>query len=93
MPIKTTDYDGMRQHLVDLGLKPGDDLFVQTRLFAFGHLTMGIEDIYRAIRSLIGEDATIVVPTHRYTADPDEPFDPMSTPSESAGLFEMVVGG
>lgn len=90
MPVKTTDYDTFVRHLVDLGLRPGDDIFVQGRLTSFGRMEFGVEDIYRALRSIIGDDATIIVPTYRYSLR-DQVFDRQTSPSQNCGVLSEYV--
>lgn len=91
MAVRTVGYADFIDHLHALGVQKGDDLFIQSRLFAFGRLTINVEEIYQAIREVVGERATIIVPTHRYTATADEVFDRHNTPSQDAGVLSEYV--
>lgn len=89
--MQRTTKDDLKQHLRTLGLRTGDNVWVQSRLLAFGLLEGGVEAAYAALREVVGEDGTIVVPTYRLSAPADEPYDPATSPSIDMGALSEFV--
>lgn len=90
-PIATTDEAALIDHLHALGLEPGLDLVVHTSLMAFGRLVGGPETVYRALRAVVGDEATLVVPTYTFQCSPETPYDPAVTPGHNVGVFSEYV--
>jgi aminoglycoside N3'-acetyltransferase len=91
MPMKTTDLSGLCEHLAALGIKPGTNLLVQSRLISFGQIPGGAEMVYRALRQAVGAEATIAVPTYRLHSGGDAPFDRARSPSQEVGVLSELV--
>ena len=89
--MKRTTRKDLREHLRALGLKKGDNVWVQSRLLAFGLLEGGMETVYAAFRDVIGEEGTLAVATYRWSAPADEPYDPATSPSLDLGPFSEYV--
>ena len=89
--MKQTSREDLAEHLRALGLGRGDNVWVQSRLLAFGLIEGGVETVYAAIRDVIGDEGTIVVPTYRLQAPPDEPYDPATSPSLNVGPFSEYL--
>ncbi len=85
----------MVAHLRALGLRPGTDIVVHSRLISFGLIEGGPETVYGALRDIVGPDATIEVPTYTLSfASPqagNRVFDPRHTPSEAVGALSEYV--
>lgn len=86
--LKKTNASYLREHLEQVGLKPGMDITVHSRLTAFGiidgHPPRAALD---AIRDVVGPKATIVMPTYTFGLDPSIPYDPLTTPSPNVGAL------
>lgn len=79
-----------------LGLKEGDTVYVTGNLGDFGFHesrtktgTLGAH--LQALREVIGENGTLVSPTHSFSlCNTDRVFDPLTTPSERGPLTEYL---
>jgi aminoglycoside 3-N-acetyltransferase len=91
MSLAVTTGEDLRGHLRELGLKPGDDVLVYSRLISFGELPEGVEGVFRALREVLGSQATIAVPTFRLLTDGTEGYDRKTSPSEGCGVFSEYV--
>ena len=81
--------------LAELGVRPGRPLLVHTSLRAIGAMAGGGETLLAALRSVQGEQGTVLVPTFR---DPHSPFfnasgDWESQPADTVtcGAFAEIV--
>jgi aminoglycoside 3-N-acetyltransferase len=97
LPVVTaTDLvDGFRK----LGLRAGDLVMAHSSLRSLGHVEGGAETVVSALRALLGEAGTLVVPTlsfdgnmwtHFESYDDAAPFDARSTPSRVGKITEIV---
>jgi len=91
MKLATTTQSNLEDHLTKLGLKYGDDIIVHSALINFGVIDGGVKTVYQAIRNIIGQQATIVVPTYMLGAAPNETYDPDNSPSMACGSFSEYV--
>ena len=87
MPLPETGFEDLVAHLRALGLRKGDDVVVHGHLVAFGRIEGGEATLDEALRAVIGDAATIAVPTYTFRCDPEAPFDPQATPSQGMGVF------
>jgi aminoglycoside 3-N-acetyltransferase len=81
----------MRDHVAALGLRPGTDLVVHSRLLAFGRFPDAPAAVYRVLGDAIGSEATLVVPTYTFDTSPERPYDPVRSPGTSMGSFSEYV--
>lgn len=92
------EYDGDDLHSAysTLGIQPGDMLYVTGNLGNLGFhkerdKSTALESHHHAIRSAIGNDGTMVVPTHSFSlCNTSRPFHVKTTPSETGPLTEYV---
>ncbi len=91
MPLPETSADALARHLTALGVEPGMDVVVHSRLLAFGRLPRGAETVYDTLREVLGEAATIAVPTYTFRNQSSDPFDPDRTPSVGVGVFSEYL--
>ena len=89
--MKRTSRQDLVEHLRALGLKRGGNVWVQSRLLAFGLIEGGVETVYAAIRDVIGDEGTIAVSTYRWNAPADEPYDPATSPALDVGPFSEYL--
>ncbi len=89
--MKRTTREDLRDHLRALGLGRGDNVWIQSRLLTFGFIEGGVETVYAAVRDVIGDTGTIVVPTYRLQAPPEEPYDPTVSPSLNVGPLSEFI--
>ncbi|MFC7625232.1 AAC(3) family N-acetyltransferase [Microlunatus sp. GCM10028923] len=66
--------------VLDLGVRPGGVLLVHTSFRAVRPVQDGPTGLIAALRSAVGTDGTLVMPS--WTGDDDEPFDPARTPAD-----------
>jgi aminoglycoside 3-N-acetyltransferase len=66
-----------------LGVKPGGVLLVHTSFKAVGPIEGGPLGLIRALRSALGDEGTLVMPT---MTDGESVFDPASTPTRDMGI-------
>ena len=76
----------------DLGLRPGDTVFVHSSLSSIGHVEGGADTVVDAFVDVLGSEGTLAVPTftfcHGGKADPL--FDPERDPSEMGRVTEVA---
>ena len=73
-----------------LGLAAGDRVFVHSSLSSIGRVDGGADTVVAAFRSVLGPTGTLAVPTFSWNSvqDPETPFDPAETPSETGAITE-----
>ena len=91
MSIAVTTEAALVAHLQALGIAPGTDIVVHSRLISFGQIPGGVEAVYRALRTAVGEDATIAVPTYTLRPLNGEWFDPKAEKWERLGVLSDYV--
>ena len=80
----------LRRDLHDLGLEAGDEVVVHSSLSAIGWVEGGPETVVDALRAIVGEDGTVVVPTFTASHAKSHPFDPDETPSRTGAVTETL---
>lgn len=81
----------VEETLSGLGISPGDGLLVHSALQFLGLPEGGTGMYLGAIRSLIGPEGTIAVPTFNFAFAKGEDYDPVQTPSVGMGAFSEFV--
>lgn len=56
--------EGLKRGLRELGLKEGDIVGVHSSLSSFGYVDGGADTVIDALLEVVGEEGTIVMPTH-----------------------------
>lgn len=80
----TVSRDSLIQQLLDLGVNPGGVLLVHTSFGKIRPVEGGPLGLIAALRSALGSDGTVVMPS--MTSDNDHPFDPKTTPCPNMGV-------
>lgn len=89
--MKKSARKDIRNHIESLGINRRDDVVVHSRLISFGQIDGDPpSEVYNALRDIIGEKATIAVPTYVF-AQPDVVYDREKTPSTQTGIFSEYV--
>jgi aminoglycoside 3-N-acetyltransferase len=83
--------DALEQHIRALGVERGMSIVVHSSLLAFGKLEGKAAGVLGAFRTIIGDDASIAVPTFTFSLAPGEPFDPERTPPRGMGSFAELI--
>ena len=89
--MKVTTREDLVEHLRQLGLGRGDRVMVHSGLMAFGIIDGGPQTVFEAFREVLGDEGTLVVPTYRDLAPPDEIYDPATSPSVKVGVLPEIV--
>lgn len=85
----------LAQDLRDLGVEPGRDLVAHSSLSSLGLVDGGAETVIAALRDVIGDDATLLMPTYPIQMTMLEemrsgtPFDVRETPSRMGKISEV----
>jgi len=79
--------------LGDVGIRPGDVLFVHSDISVFGKLATAnteflLGSLVRALKETVGPDGTIIMPTFTYSFCKGETYDPARTRSTVGALTE-----
>ena len=83
----------IKEGLIALGLKTGDIVMVHSSLSSFGFVEGGANTVVEALREVIGESGTLVVPTFsRYLLGKENVWDRENTPSMMGIISETVRG-
>ena len=89
--------ESLHNAFMNLGIVPGDIVLVHSDIFILGLPKEFIERkenpcivIYESIRSAIGENGTLIVPTFSYSFCKNQDFDPDHTPSD-VGTFSNCI--
>lgn len=72
------------QHLLRLGVQPGDVLLVHTAFSTVKPVEGGPAGLIVALIQAVGSDGTLVMPS--MSDDDDDPFDPTGTPCRAMGI-------
>ena len=77
-----TSFERLVQDLKALGIKEGDVLMVHSSLKSMGHVEGGAETVIAALRAVLGEEGTLMLPALTYaTSCADLYFSNLETPS------------
>lgn len=73
-----------------LGLSKGDTILVHSSYKSFGGIEGGPQTVIDAIKSILTNDGTLIVPTFNYDFCSGVPFDIKKTPSKMGIISELV---
>lgn len=90
--MHTYTIEDLQAALSRAGIEPGGVVMIHSSLFALGRPsgTAPVDlpaALFEALRELLGDDATLVVPTFTFAFCQGRLFDPQVTPSEGMGAF------
>ena len=91
MPLTVFSTENFKKHLLDLGLNKGDNVILHSRIISFGLVPGGAESFYEALIEVIGEAATVVVPTYTFQLSEIDVYDPQLTPSDNMGAVSEYI--
>ncbi|MEC9265197.1 MAG: AAC(3) family N-acetyltransferase [Pseudomonadota bacterium] len=77
----------LKANLDALGLHPGMDLAVHSRLLSFGRIPGGVETVYQALRDAVGPGGTLIFPTYTLPLTSETLYDAATTPSHGMGAL------
>ena len=88
MIVKEDIVDG----LVRVGLRSGDTVLVHSAMRTFGAIDGGAATVVEALRQVLGENGTLIVPTFtfKHEVEKDPIIDPLKDPSEMGVISESV---
>lgn len=90
--LRKTSVLELQAILAELGVNPGDVVMIHSAVFTLGIVEDGLAGLYRAFRSELGPDGTLIVPTFTYSFRRSEIFDVRNTPSPKVlGAFSEFV--
>jgi aminoglycoside 3-N-acetyltransferase len=81
----------LEQALSSLGITKGDGLLIHSAIHLLGKPSEGIQSYYKVLRSLVGEEGTLVVPTFTLDYPKTQTYDKANTPSTGMGSFTEYV--
>ncbi|MBG7610048.1 MAG: AAC(3) family N-acetyltransferase [Anaerolineae bacterium] len=73
-----------------VGVEPGDSLLVHSSYKSFGGVDGGPQIVIDALRSVLGSEGTLIMPTFNFDFCKGEPWDVRSTPSHMGAITNMV---
>ena len=82
--MDTISYEALIQDFLQLGVKPGGILLVHTSFSKVKPVEGGPTGLISALRSALGSQGTLVMPSMSY--DDDHPFDKTSSPCPEMGI-------
>ena len=74
----------------DLGLNKGDIVLIHSNVASLGKVEKGLEGIFFAVREIIGNEGTLVVPTFTFSFCRGKVFDVKKSKSENGVFTEYV---
>ena len=75
-------FEKIKNDLLSLGVQPGDILMVHSSLKSMGQVEGGAETVIAALRAVLGEEGTLMLPALSYaTSCKDLYFSNLETPS------------
>jgi aminoglycoside 3-N-acetyltransferase len=86
----TVSFDELVLNFQKLGLTSGDMLLVHSSYKSFGGVEGGPQTVIDALRSILTEEGTLIVPTFNYDFCDGKPFDIKKTPSKMGIISELV---
>lgn len=91
MAIPKLTQSQLEDALRSVGVEAGDGLLVHSALQFLGRPEGGEETYLAALKTVLGSEGTIVVPTFNFAFARGEDYDPAATPSEGMGVFSELV--
>lgn len=86
----TVSFDELVSNFKKIGLSSGDVLLVHSSFKSFGGVEGGPQTVINALRSILTEDGTLIVPTFNYDFCDGKPYDVKKTPSKMGIISELV---
>jgi len=86
----TVSFDELVLNFQKAGLTSGDVLLVHSSYKSFGGVEGGPQTVIDAIRSILTDEGTLIVPTFNYDFCDGKPFDIKKTPSKMGIISELV---
>ncbi|MFP8890209.1 aminoglycoside N(3)-acetyltransferase [Natrialbaceae archaeon A-CW2] len=86
----TVTGDDLVADLRALGLQSGDELVVHSSLSSLGWVDGGADTVVDALKTVVGVEGTVVVPTFTPFVVREEPFDREGTPSQTGAVTETL---
>lgn len=91
MPLPVLTRQQLEAALQAVGVRVADGLLVHSAMHLLGQPEGGLEMVFSALKTAIGDDGTIVVPAFNFDFAKGEDYDPYSTPSQGMGAFSEFV--
>ena len=88
--MKRTSTGELRSLLVDLGVQPGDKVFVHAFVPSLGIVEGGIEGITETLLDQLGPEGTLIVPTFTASYRRNQIYDVKTSRSYNGALSEFV---
>lgn len=88
--VPITDSARFADHLHAVGVRPGMNLVVHSKLISFGRLEGGPTMILDGLRRAVGDEATLIFPSYTFDTA-TTPYDPRRSPSTNVGLLSEIV--
>lgn len=86
----TVSFDELVLNFQRIGLTSGDVLLVHSSYKSFGGVEGGPQTVIDAIRSILTDEGTLIVPTFNYDFCDGKPFNIKKTPSKMGIISELV---
>lgn len=86
----TIRFNELVSNFKKLGLISGDVLLVHSSFKSFGGVEGGPQAVVNALRSILTEEGTLIVPTFNYDFCDGKPYDVKKTPSKMGIISELV---
>jgi len=86
----TVSFDELVSNFKKIGLSSGDALLVHSSFKSFGGVEGGPQTVISALRSILTEKGTLIVPTFNYDFCDGKPYDVKKTPSKMGIISELV---
>lgn len=86
----TVNFDELVSNFRKLGVVKGDVLLVHSSYKSFGGVEGGPQTVINALKSILTENGTLIVPTFNYDFCQGKPYDVKKTPSKMGVITEIV---
>lgn len=86
----TVNFDELVSNFKKLGVVKGDVLLVHSSYKSFGGVEGGPQTVINALKSILTEDGTLIVPTFNYDFCQGKSYDVKTTPSKMGIITEIV---
>lgn len=86
----TVDFNELVLNFQKLGITKGDVLLVHSSYKSFGGVKGGPQTVIDALKHILSEEGTLIVPTFNYDFCDGVPFDIRKTPSKMGIISELV---
>lgn len=86
--VTATSPAALSDHLAALGIGPGMDVVVHSKLISFGRIEGGADTVLACLRAAVGPGGTLAFPSYTF-GDADTVYDPASSPCSNVGLLSQ----